>query len=230
MITLAHKHFETEMELKDDSPLVIFAEEPRENFSFVQNMISLAEGRESEFSIWKGADRLDAEEKIALLRDFFEMDFSDKKILNLLYKRIRGAFFDGAFMLSLNEINAEIGRLFEALFAEVDFSLDYSDLELDALLKACGVKPSVQYENLLEAIVCYIDLFVRLKNVEVFVLVGAKQVLTDEDLASLYYHCELAKVKLLLLEHYKTRPLLHNERAITITEDLCEIVENMESL
>lgn len=226
MITLAHKHIESKMILKADSPLLLFAEDPREFYDLGNNLIAVAEGQESDFSLWDGEKPLEAASRTALMRDYFKIDFSDKKILNLLYKKLKSAFFEGAYMLPLNEINAGIGRLFEDLFSEVDYSLEYSEPNLDDLIKACAVKPAVQYESLLEAIVCYIDLFVRLKNVDAFLFIGLKQVLRDEDLAALYHHCELGKVSLFLLEHQKTRPILPSERAIILTDDLCEIVEN----
>lgn len=50
--------------------------------------------------------------------------------------------------------------------------------------------------------------------------------LDDNDLQLLYKHCEMQKVSLLLIESSKKRSVLSQEKAIIITEDLCEIVEN----
>ena len=58
------------------------------------------------------------------------------------------------------------------------------------------------------------------------VFINLKSILSDEELEKLYYHCKLVKVGLLLLESSKIRRVLPNERAIIITDDLCEIVEN----
>ena len=56
---------------------------------------------------------------------------------------------------------------------------------------------------------------------------GIKDILSDQDLVALYKHCALQKVGLILLESSKKRKLLPEERAIIITDDLCEIVENI---
>ena len=77
-----------------------------------------------------------------------------------------------------------------------------------------------------EKIVAYIDIFAELKRVDVFVFVGLKSVLPDDELALLYRHCELKKIALLLIESHRVRPPLAPERSIIITDDLCEIVEN----
>ena len=59
-------------------------------------------------------------------------------------------------------------------------------------------------------------------------LVGVKSVLTDEELQELFKHCALQKVSLFFLEGENSRKTLPNERKIIITEDLCEIVENID--
>ena len=54
--------------------------------------------------------------------------------------------------------------------------------------------------------------------------------LSDEKLLQVYAHCQREQVGLLLIENAKHRPLLSIERAVIITEDLCEILENYKEL
>ena len=56
--------------------------------------------------------------------------------------------------------------------------------------------------------------------------VNLKSVLSDEKLLLLYEHCRREQVGLLLIESGKRRPLISGEKAVIITEDLCEILEN----
>ena len=97
---------------------------------------------------------------------------------------------------------------------------------LEDLLKLCNVKPTKVYESFLEKLICYINIFTELKNIKFFIFIGLKDILSDENLILLYQHCALQKVGLLLIESSKKRNLLPMERAIIITDDLCEIVEN----
>ena len=55
-----------------------------------------------------------------------------------------------------------------------------------------------------------------------------KSVLSDEKLGQIYAHCRAEQVGLLLIEDGKRRKLLPCEKAVIITEDLCEILENYE--
>lgn len=58
-------------------------------------------------------------------------------------------------------------------------------------------------------------------------LIGIKDVLSESEISELYKHCALNKVALFLLERGRGEKTLDSERKIIITEDLCEIVENI---
>lgn len=226
MITLANPNIETTIELESDRVNIIIIENAHEYFKVVSSMISAMQGEESNFTFWENNDKIQASKCGELLLNNFSFDFADKKIITLLYKKLQIEFNNGDFLLSFNKINAEIGAFLQNLFMQIDFSLDYSELNIEDLLKACSVKPAKEYESLLDKIVSYINIFLELKSIKFFVFIGLKDVLSDDDLTLLYRHCEMQKVSLLLFESSKKRDLLPQEKAIIITEDLCEIVEN----
>ena len=151
---------------------------------------------------------------------------ADKKIINLLYKRLQSNFLEGSFQADFNLINAKICNFLSDLCSTVDFSLDFDELTIENLIKTCSVKPSAVYNSLLEKIICFINIFTSLKNISFFVFVDIKSVLSDDELQKLYKHCVLHKIALFLIESSKKRSSLVEEKAIIITDDLCEIVEN----
>ena len=88
----------------------------------------------------------------------------------------------------------------QSLCQTVDFSLDYTELALEDLLKASAVKPTKVYQSFLEKLICYINIFAELKNINFFIFIGIKDVLSDEDLSLLYKHCALQKIGLILID------------------------------
>ena len=109
----------------------------------------------------------------------------------------------------------------------VSFLVDYNELQPVDFLKLASVKFAKTYESLEEKIICYINALIELKNCDFFVFVNLKSVLSDEKLLKIYEHCRLEQVGVFLIEsEKKERPLLSCEKAIIITEDLCEILEN----
>lgn len=227
MIKVVNAKIETPIFLSSERPHLLIIENPHEYYAAVTEMQRAIDGELSEFTFWESIAQLQPAKTGEMLQNCFCFDFADKKIIGLLYKKLQSNYLSGDYIIGLNGINAKIAVFLQNLFDTVDFSLDYSEISLEDLLKACNVKPAKVYDSFLEKLICYINIFIELKSIRFFVFVGLKDILSDEDLLSLYNHCSLQKVELLLLESSKKRSLLSCERAIIITDDLCEIVENI---
>lgn len=226
MIKVAHPHIETPMFLSSENPLVVTIENPKEYYNCVCSLAEAFNGGESDFTFWEENKQVKAAEKGDFVIDNFSFSVCDKKIINLLYKKLQNNFFRSDFMLNLNKLNSIAENFLFDISDTVDFPLVYDELTLESIFKAVQIKPAENYDSLLEKTVSYINVLVELKNIDFMVFVGLKGVLSNEELQKLYYHCELKKVALLIIECYKSRPMLKNEKGIIITEDLCEIVEN----
>ena len=226
MITVANANIETPIELTPENPVVLVEENPSEFYKAVSSLINAFSDEDSEFTFWKGDEQISPSKHGEILTNTFGFDFADKKIINLLYKRLQSNFLEGSFQADFNLINAKICNFLSDLCSTVDFSLDFDELTIENLLKTCSVKPSAVYNSLLEKIICFINIFTSLKNISFFVFVDIKSVLSDDKLQKLYKHCSLHKIALFLIESSKKRSFLAEEKAIIITDDLCEIVEN----
>lgn len=228
MIKAVYSKIENAMPLSPDSPVLLISESPREYCNMVEQLINCFNGDQSQFSFFCEHNEISPEKYGELLVELFSFDYINKKIINLLYKKLQADYFNGDHIIKLNQINGEIVGFLSNLCAELDFSVEYDELSIENLLKTCSVRPVRQYESFLEKIICYINIYVSLKNINFFVFVGLKPLLSDCELEKLYKHCAFNKISLLLIESYKVRPLLKCERAIIITEDLCELVEQFE--
>lgn len=226
MITVSNPNIETRIVISSEYVSLLIVENPHQYFNMVSEIQKAMVGEFSEFTFWENTTQVQPSKLGEILLNGFSLEFENKKILSLLYKKLQNNYLDGEYILSLNKLNAQIGEFIQSLFQTVDFALDYSEVCLEDLLKACNVKPLETYQSFLEKLICYINILTELKHINFFVFIGIKDILSDEDLVALYKHCSLHKVGLLLLESCKKRELLPTERAIIITEDLCEIVEN----
>lgn len=225
MIRIAHPHIETPIFLTARAPVVLTCENPEEYYKFVTESISAFNGEESDFSFWQEEKQIKPDDKGEMLFNNFSFDLGDKKIVNLLYKKLIKNFNNENFLQGLNELNACGEKFLLNLTETVDIPVCYDELSLESFFKAVNLKPAKDYENLLEKFISLINVFTELKRAEFFVFVGLKDILSVKQLQSFYYHCNLKQVGLLLLESNK-RQTLQNEKVIIITEDLCEIVEN----
>ncbi len=220
-------YFETPIILEDDRPFVLCIENPHEYYKMIRELTLALGGEQSEFTFWENGVQVRADKSGEILTDLFTFELTDKKITTLLYKHLQQSIMSGSFLLRYQEVSAEVERFLSELCAAENFALDYESVSAEAILKGCSVKPAQDYDSLLEKIICYLNLFAQLKGISFFVFVGLKSVLTDDELKLLYRHCSLHKISLLLMENGKKRSLLANERAIILTNDLCELVENI---
>lgn len=165
MITVANANIETPIELTPENPVVLVEENPSEFYKAVSSLINAFSDEDSEFTFWKGDEQISPSKHGEILTNTFGFDFADKKIINLLYKRLQSNFLEGSFQADFNLINAKICNFLSDLCSTVDFSLDFDELTTENLLKTCSVKPSAIYNSLLEKIICFINIFTSLKNI-----------------------------------------------------------------
>ena len=226
-IQLAHVHLETRLTISEEYVQLLIVENPTEFYHMVSDLDGQFDGREGTFVFSTGGQIVPAIKYGAMISDLFHFDLNDKKLLTLLYKRLESVAF-GDKIAFFNDLTAKTVAVLEEFFVFVPFTLEYDELQPSDYLKASGVKFAKVYETLEEKLVCYINALIELKQCEFFVFVNLKSVLSDEKIEQIYAHCRAEQVGLLLIEDGKRRKLLPCEKAVIITEDLCEILENYE--
>ena len=226
---LAHVHLETQLIISDEYVQLLIVENPTEFYNMVADLDRQFDGQEGAFIFSSEGQIVPAYKYGAMISDLFHFDLNDKKLLSLLYKRLEGVAF-GDKLLCFNALTAKAVEFLEEVAFSVPFALEYDEPQPSDYLKVSGLKFSKVYETLEEKIVCYINALIELKQCEFFVFVNLKSVLTDDKLRQIYAHCQAEQVGLLLIEDGKRRALLSCEKAVLITEDLCEILENYEDI
>ena len=112
---------------------------------------------------------------------------------------------------------------------DLPYAVEYDDGNLTDYMKLIRLRAAENYESFPEKLICYVNLLAGLHMLSFIVFVNLKSVLSDEELHAFYEHCRNEKISLLLVESGKVRPVLKEERAVIITNDLCEITENFGS-
>lgn len=224
-VEISNVHLETKLYVNDDYVQMLIVENANEFYSFVSDLDKQFNGEEGAFVFSSLREVFSPDKLGAFVCDPFHFDLNDKKILNLLYKRLEKESLGDKCQV-FNKLTAETVRFFEELSFCVPFQLTYDEPQPLDFFKSASLKFEKTYDSLEEKIVCYVNALIELKKCEFFVFVNLKSVLSDEKLLDIYKHCQNEKVGLLLIESSKLRPLLFCEKAVIITEDLCEILEN----
>ena len=228
-VQVAHTHLETALQICDDCVQLLIVENPTEFYRMVADLDGQFDGIAGEFVFSREGKIIDPSKCGVMIADLFHFDLNDKRLITLLQKRLENFAF-GEKLPLFNELSAKTVAFLEELSFYVPFALEYAEPQPIDYLKAAGIKFAKQYDSLEEKIVCFINACIELKACEFFVFVHLKSVLSDEKLAEIYAHCRREQVGLLLIESGKQRPILFEEKAVIITEDLCEILENYEEI
>lgn len=228
-VQLAHVHLETPLIISEKYVQLLIIENPTEFYKMVSDLDGEFDGQEGRFIFSIDGQIVSASKCGAMISDLFHFDLNDKKLLNLLYKRLESVAF-GDKLIQFNALTAKAVEFLEEVSFTAPFALEYDEPQPFDYLKASGLKFAKVYDTLEEKIVCYINALIELKSAEFFVFVNLKSVLSDEKLQKIYAHCRAEQVGVLLIEDGKRRKLLSCEKAVIITEDLCEILENYEEI
>lgn len=228
-IQIAHVHLETPLILSDEFVQVLIVENPEEFYAMVFDLNRQFDGEQGTFVFSRNGQTVDVCKNGTIISDLFHFDLNDKKIITALYKRLEQVAL-GEKIILFNELTSKTMAFLSELAFEIPFAIEYGEPQPSDYFKISGLKFEKNYENLEEKIICYINALIELKGCDFFIFVNLKSVLNDERLLRLYEHCNREQVGVLLIESRKQRPLLPMEKAIIITEDLCEILENYDEM
>ena len=225
VITLVHDRLDEPIEIRCGHPTVLYVENADECYRLVGELLSQYNGEEGEFSLFRNGEPTTVAVAFEIVSDIFAMSLNDKKTANSLYKELIAVAKYGDLLPLQSEINGKIAQLYQSLFDRLSVPLTYEEPELSDLIKIGNIKFSEDNNDLLEKTVDFINAVVALKNKSAFVFVHLKKYMSDNKIAELYKHCELEKVGLLLIEGRSQYSKLKTENSVTITEDLCELID-----
>ena len=227
MITISCYKLENPLIFDENTAQVLVIESPTEFYSVVSGLLEQFDGKEGDFAFFENEKSIDCQKTGFIVADIFGLDLNDKKLQNLLYKKLEKNFNEDTFILQYNQINCQISAFLQDLCFTLPLAMEFDELSLQGILKESSLKIQKTYDSLLEKIICFINLIVVLKNCKFVVFVNLKSVLNQDEIAMLYSHCQNEKIALLLIESHQPKTLLPNEKLVIITSDLCEIIANI---
>lgn len=225
VLTLTHDRLDVPIEIRCGHPTVLYVESAEEFYRLVGELLAQYNGGKGEFSLFRNGELTTVSGTLEIVSDIFSMDLNDSKTVNALYKELMTLSQNSDLSPLQSEINAKIAQFYESLFDRFSVSLTYDAPELSDLIKLGNIKLAEESNDLLEKTVDFIDAVVNIKRKSAFVFVNLKKSMSDEKIVDLYKHCELEKVGLLLIEGRSQCNKLKDETVVTVTEDLCELID-----
>lgn len=222
MIQIGSKLFEGILSLDDYSFVNLTIENPKCYYDFV-TQCCISENRFLIFS--SGGSLLPVTEVADIVTDLFSLSFSDKKIENLLQRKIARIYEISHKEDELSHILSSIYSFFDSLSSDLSINLEYNDeLGIKDVLKILSPSVKVDCISKSELFIKYMKLVNEIKGFEVFVFVNLKSIFEQKEFECLMKEIEYEKFKIINVEPNRTSISCLNELNILIDSDLCQIM------
>ena len=221
---LINEDLNNEIIFEENKVNLLVVENKKKFVEFIQEIIKQINGNEGKFFLFDKNTELKIHNKVEIIKDIFDLDINNKKILNKIYHELEELSIDSEFLLETKNMESNLLKYIYCLIEKYDYPLEIIEgLDLKEIFKLLSVKLSLCFSNKIEEILEYIDLVSRILKKEIFVLVNFHIFLEKDDIVALCRECFYKKIKLLFVENQKPDIINNEEKLFIIDNDLCEI-------
>ena len=221
---LINEDLNNEIIFEENKVNLLVVENKKKFVEFIQEIIKQINRNEGKFFLFDKNTELKIHNKVEIIKDIFDLDINNKKILNKIYHELEELSIDSEFLLETKNMESNLLKYIYCLIEKYDYPLEIVEgLDLKEIFKLLSVKLSLCFSNKVEEILEYIDLVSRILKKEIFVLVNLHIFLEKDDIVALCRECFYKKIKLLFVENQKPDIINNEEKLFIIDNDLCEI-------
>ena len=165
---------------------------------------------------------LDIKKNVELIENIALFDINTKSLLNKIYTKLEKTAMDEEHYYQSNELLGVIEKYIDGVSDDIGYSLDYSKLTIDSIIKAASPRLLYDYEDSLEAITDYMSYVNDLERKNLFVFVNMRSYFSDVEMQRFIKTISSKGLKVLLVETLD-RLKMDGSKKLIIDSDLCEI-------
>ncbi len=187
----------------------------------VQELTQQTQGEYGYFVISQNNKELSYTKDILFIKDLFDIDLNQKKLLTGAYNQLNknaNEQYD-----ALQQIQTNILQYINTLLATVNYPLTtIEQLDINVLLKCADVR----FENSLDLCEQILDLITASQeflHIKLFIFLGLKTYITQEQRQILFRETSLKKACILLIDSQQ-QAKDQQEKTLLVDKDLCEII------
>lgn len=219
---LVNKFYNIEIELIENQVTIITVENPEAYSKCVGDIWNQVSGNEGDFILSECDKIKNISKEMDCIINPFSLDCNNKKIVTRLYQELK-LQADNLMQEEVSMLNANIIEFLDKLLFSVPYNTTYElDIDMSNLLKLYNVGIETKAERLIDVIVEYFKVMLKLCNINIFVFIDLKHYLSKEHLEQLYQELFYLKIYLIIIEPIQTERL-QNEKYWIIDNDLCII-------
>lgn len=156
-----------------------------------------------------------------IIDSFLHFQIGRKPLLTKLVNRLEALATDGENYFRTAQLTAELEKYITELAMDLPCNVYCSKIGFGGILRAVGVDVVDDSESDLERLLDYMELTRELEHERLFILVNLRSYYADTEV-EVFFTSVIAHGFLVLPIDSVSRPLLKNERRVTVDDDLCE--------
>lgn len=156
-----------------------------------------------------------------MIDSFLHFQIGRKPLLTKLANRLEALAMDEENYLRTAQLTAEVEKYIAELSMDLPCGVYCSKMSFGGILRAVGVEILDDSESELERLLDYMELTRELERERLFILVNLRSYYTDAEVEA-FFASVIAHGLLILPVDSVSRPMLKNERRVTVDDDLCE--------
>ena len=207
----------------DANPVYSLIIENSELFFKLTNELFLeCNGEEGGFVLSKNFKMDKFEKQAVFIHDYFNLSCSGIKVDKLIKSVVLEKLNELDNFELMSKINQSIIEINERVIDLIDLDLSFDDeFDYEKLIKISNFKIK-EDSILIEKLYSYIDIFVKLKNIKLVILINLFDYFSEKQINELLKQLKYSELYVLLINsHEKYR--IENVKQTIIDNDLCEI-------
>ena len=207
--------------IRDDKINQIIIESPVDLYILITELSSQISKNDGDIILSDGNKLLDISKIVDLTTDYFPFEVNKKSLVSKLYTIMKeDAINESTY--ETNEIISRVSKYLVDISNDHDYNIEFEQLDVVALFKACNVRFCDDAESLEEKVVNYCKNTITMLGDKVFVFVSLRNYLSDK---SFEYFKKMVidnKLKVILIEAVE-RPKKELENTLIVDMDRCLI-------
>ena len=143
--------FYNEIVFEENKVNLLILENKEKFVEFIQEIIKQIDGEYGKFSLFEENTELKITDKIDIIKDIFDLNLNNKKVLNKIYHELEKLSVDAEFLLETKNMENSLLKYIYYLIENYDYPLEIiEEIDLKEIFKLFSVKLSLCFSNKIE--------------------------------------------------------------------------------
>ena len=191
-------------------------------FKIVNCLYEQCKGEEGAIILSDNKGILKISKNVELITTLVPFEINEKRLLSKISDQIEKEALNETFFQTTMGLLAQIENYLGNLVDFLPCSIDFSEISISSMIKACGMMIKDDSESMLEKVLNYISLVRDILGERLFIFVNLKSFFSDKEMHQFLNMAIDRKACILLIDNME-KILLDGEKRLIIDQDLCII-------